>query len=183
MATLNFPASPSNGDTFTQNNIEWQYDATYNVWNISSSGVMGFTGSVGYTGSRGDIGYVGSKGDLGYTGSTGYTGSKGDTGYVGSQGIKGPAGLSYTSAINVSSNTATVTEVLYILTANATLTLPATPSNFDYVGVTNLSGFANSLVARNGEKIMGLTEDLTIDVANGGFSLFYSGSTVGWIIL
>jgi hypothetical protein len=63
------------------------------------------------------------------------------------------------------------------------LTLPATPANFDYVGVTNLSGFANSTVARNGEKIMSLSEDLTIDVMNGGITLFYSGSTVGWIIL
>ena len=183
MAILNFPASPSNGDTFTQNNIQWQYDATYNVWNISSSGVAGYTGSVGYVGSRGDTGFTGSQGDIGYTGSLGYTGSKGDTGYIGSQGIKGPAGLSYTSSVSTGTNITAVTEVLYILTANVILTLPAAPTNFDFVGITNLSGFPNSTVARNGEKIMGLTEDLTIDVANGGFSLFYSGSTVGWIIL
>jgi hypothetical protein len=183
MATLNFPSSPVNGEIFTQNDIQWQYDAVYGVWNIVSSGPAGYSGSIGYTGSRGDTGFTGSQGDLGYTGSTGFTGSRGDTGFIGSRGVKGPAGLSYASSVAISSNTAANTEVLYILTANVTVTLPATPADFDYVGITNLSGYANSTVARNGEKIMNLSEDLTIDVMNGGFSLFYSGSTVGWIIL
>ena len=160
-----------------------------------SQGEVGFTGSIGLTGSRGfqgndgftgsqGVGFTGSIGGDGFTGSIGFTGS---TGFVGSAstvpGPQGPAGLSFTSSVNVSSNTTASTQTLYILTANVTLTFPATPANFDYVGITNLSGFPNSTVARNGEKIMSLSEDLTIDVSNGGFTLFYSGSTSGWIIL
>jgi hypothetical protein len=142
---------------------------------VGAQGAQGVQGAVG-TGAQGAPGVQGAQGVQGAIGA-------GAQGAQGVQGSIGPAGLSFTSSVNVSSNTTAATQTLYILTANVTLTLPATPTNFDYVGVTNLSGFANSYVARNGEKIMSITEDLTIDVVNGGFTLFYSGSSAGWIIL
>lgn len=65
MATLNFPPTPINGETYSSGGVTWTYNSTYSVWNITSSG------PTGYTGSKGDIGYTGSQGDTGYTGSTG----------------------------------------------------------------------------------------------------------------
>jgi len=37
MAALNFPSSPSNNDTHTENNLTYKYDSTDGVWNLSSS--------------------------------------------------------------------------------------------------------------------------------------------------
>jgi hypothetical protein len=64
-----------------------------------------------------------------------------------------------------------------------TITLPASPSVNDKVGIADLAGtFAsyNLNVARNGQKIMGVTEDLALDVQNASVVLTYSGATYGW---
>ena len=37
MAALNFPASPSNNDTYSANGLTYQYDSTDGVWNLSQS--------------------------------------------------------------------------------------------------------------------------------------------------
>ena len=34
MANLNFPASPSNNDTYTANGLTYKYDSTDGVWNL-----------------------------------------------------------------------------------------------------------------------------------------------------
>jgi hypothetical protein len=69
------------------------------------------------------------------------------------------------------------------LTASLTLTLPASPATGDVIGVSNLSGTITAVVGRNGNKIMNVAEDMTIDTVNSGFTLIYSGATYGWIIL
>lgn len=64
-----------------------------------------------------------------------------------------------------------------------TVTLPASPSVNDKVGIADLAGtFAsyNLNVARNGEKIMGVAENLALDVQNASVVLTYSGATYGW---
>jgi hypothetical protein len=64
-----------------------------------------------------------------------------------------------------------------------TITLPASPSVNDKVGIADLAGtFAsyNLSVARNGQKIMGVAEDLALDVQNASVELTYSGATYGW---
>jgi hypothetical protein len=71
---------------------------------------------------------------------------------------------------------------LYVLTANLTLTLPATPSVGDRVALSNMSGTTTPTVARNGNLIAGLAEDLTIDVLNLSVEFIYSGASQGWII-
>lgn len=63
MTTLNFPPFPIDGDIFTQNDIQWQYDAVYGVWNVISSGPTGYSGSKGYTGSKG-LTYIGNTAPL-----------------------------------------------------------------------------------------------------------------------
>ena len=83
----------------------------------------------------------------------------------------------------ISSNTTAVANTLYVLTANLTLTLPASPSAGDSVKVSNRSGVATCTIARNSEKIMGATADLTIDKLNAGFEIIYSGSAQGWVLI
>lgn len=94
--------------------------------------------------------------------------------YVDSQGI----GVSV-----ISSNTTAVNGNLYVLTANLTLTLPASPSAGNYIKVSNRSGVATCTIARNSENIMGAAADLTLDKLNSGFELIYSGAAQGWILI
>ena len=99
MAILNFPTSPTIGQTYNANGKAWTWDGV--SWNNTTSGYTGSQGPIGYTGS---VGFVGSQGVIGYTGSVGfvgsastvagpigYTGSQGLIGYTGSQGVLGPS--------------------------------------------------------------------------------------------
>lgn len=66
-----------------------------------------------------------------------------------------------------------------------TLTLPATPSVGDVVGISDAAGtFStnNLTVARNSSKIMGEEANLTVDVKDSSFLLVYTGATTGWKI-
>jgi hypothetical protein len=72
---------------------------------------------------------------------------------------------------------------LYVLYATLTLTLAASPTVGDIVGVSNLSGTVTAVIGRNGNKIMNLSEDMTVDVLNDGFTLVYTGATYGWVLL
>jgi hypothetical protein len=70
-------------------------------------------------------------------------------------------------------------------TGTVTITLPSTPSVGDNVTFVDYAGTCgtNALVFdRNGELIMGLAEDLVVDVFNAANILIYSGSTQGWKI-
>ena len=69
------------------------------------------------------------------------------------------------------------------LSGSFTVTLPATPTLGDTVGITDAKGNfgVNSLfVARNGSLIQGLANDLEIDVKDASFLLIYTGATTGW---
>tara|TARA_Y100000389_G_scaffold54300_1_gene50157 strand:+ start:4674 stop:5021 length:348 start_codon:yes stop_codon:yes gene_type:complete len=68
-------------------------------------------------------------------------------------------------------------------TRAVTVTLPASPSFEDEISVVVVNGRLDNVVARNGQRIQGLTEDLTIDVENAAFSLIYVNSTFGWRII
>jgi len=70
-----------------------------------------------------------------------------------------------------------------VLTANLTLTLPSSPSAGNFIKISNRSGVATCTVARNSEKIMGATSDLTLDKLNSGFEMIYSGAAQGWILI
>jgi hypothetical protein len=83
----------------------------------------------------------------------------------------------------ISTNTNAVASGVYVLTADLTLTLPGSPSTGDWVRVSNLSAVLTCIIGRNGNNIMALGEDLTVDIANAGFTLEYSGATQGWVIL
>ena len=58
---INFPDSPTDGQTFTSGATTWVYVATPGVWKVAS-GPSGYTGSRGYTGSSGYTGSAGTDG-------------------------------------------------------------------------------------------------------------------------
>ena len=69
--------------------------------------------------------------------------------------------------------------------ASRTITLPATPTVGHVVRVvdhTKSCASFNIVIARNGEKIDNVAEDLRFTVNGASIELVYSGSTRGWII-
>jgi len=57
-----------------------------------------------------------------------------------------------------------------------TVTLPASPTNFDVISFLDYTGSFdtnNLTVARNGNNIMGLAEDMTVAVKNNSFDLIF----------
>jgi cytoskeletal protein CcmA (bactofilin family) len=81
----------------------------------------------------------------------------------------------------ISSNTNASTGVFYVATADLTLTLPASPTVGDIIGFQNSSDTVTCVIARNGENILSLAEDLTVDSLNTSINLQYAGSTTGWV--
>jgi hypothetical protein len=72
----------------------------------------------------------------------------------------------------------------YVLTAAtaATVTLPASPTISDTIYVTVANGLTTNVVARNGQNIQGLAEDMTIDNPYGSAQLRFSDATEGWVM-
>ena len=94
---------------------------------------------------------------------------------------------SYKQEVNlaISANTTFVAGRRYFVdtTAARTLTLPASPTLGQEITIFDATGSAgtnNITVARNGNKINGLTEDAIIDVDKAGAVLIYTGATLGW---
>ena len=83
----------------------------------------------------------------------------------------------------ISADTNAVKNTLYVFTATLTLTLPASPDLGDSIKISNLSDVATCVLGRNGNKIMGVAEDLTLDTASASFELIWSGDTKGWVII
>jgi hypothetical protein len=76
---------------------------------------------------------------------------------------------------------------LYIFTSTtgsiSTLTLPASPTSGDSIKISNIGGLAN-VIGANGNKIMGVAADMTINVTNAAFELIWSNiAAQGWIII
>lgn len=94
-----------------------------------------------------------------------------------------PATGDFNSVSIINTNTTAVSRTMYVATANLTLTLPATPAAGDIVGFSNMTGYANTIIARNGSDIMNLAENMTVDVADAGFTLIYSNTQYGWVII
>lgn len=64
--------------------------------------------------------------------------------------------------------------------AASTATLPASPTAGDTCWVTPGNGRLDNVIARNGQNIMGLAEDMTLDNANATVQLRFINSTLGW---
>lgn len=89
----------------------------------------------------------------------------------------------------ISANDTAVSNEGYMINASGgdiTLTLPASPSEGDTVGVKDAYNMATTntiTVARNSENIEGAAEDLVIDVDGAGLILVYCDATRGWEIV
>ncbi len=73
----------------------------------------------------------------------------------------------------------------YIITSSGTpvtMSLPTTPQNGDSIKFANMDG-RQTLIARNGSKIMSDAEDMTLDVVSTSFELIYESTSIGWTII
>jgi hypothetical protein len=83
---------------------------------------------------------------------------------------------------SASGATAAIVGFCYVFTATGTLTLPASPSAGNAVGFVNMSGTTTVSVARNGLKIMGLSEDMALNTTSARGTLVYIDATQGWVL-
>ncbi len=86
-----------------------------------------------------------------------------------------PTIISGTSAFAVANGHYVITN-----TTTTTVTLPASPAAGTIVWITNATTTTSHTVARNGSMVMGLAEDLIIDVQNINLQLRFIDSTRGW---
>lgn len=67
-----------------------------------------------------------------------------------------------------------------------TITLPLSPlvnDTIQIIDATGVFGSSNVTVARNGQEIQNLAEDLVLNINNTAITLVYTGATYGWLIV
>jgi len=98
----------------------------------------------------------------------------------------GGAGNPWTSIDNSDSpHTAGNNDRIFVDTSSAVVTVnvPASPQVGDIVKVVDVAGSFDTnacTIGRNSHKIMGLTEDLVLNLEHTAVELVYSGATYGW---
>ena len=156
MAALNFPAAPSVVDLYTANGSTWKWDGT--SWNVVPANAL-----------------LSTLEDVSLTSPA----SGQVLQYDGTEWVNAAV---FTTTVTATSTTASAGDHIHVTAATQTITLPASPSAGDRVAVT-VENFTDTVVARNGNVIMDLAEDFTIDVANMGVTLIYTDATNGWRLL
>jgi hypothetical protein len=71
-------------------------------------------------------------------------------------------------------------DYVVVTAATQTITLPATPLPGACVTVVVAGTWLDTVVARNGSNIMGLAQDLTLNIANAALQFTYTDATNGW---
>lgn len=92
-----------------------------------------------------------------------------------------PIAVGITSVVTAASITATVNTHVYVSAAGRTITLPASPTIGQRVLIT-VGNFTNTVVGRNGSKIMGSATDFTMDAAYLSIQFIYTDATQGWVM-
>lgn len=148
------------------------------ISNAAISVTSGGTGQISYTNGQLLIGNTTSGGldKTTLTAGNGVTITNG----VGSITIAA-AGL---PTMNIVSGTtqAAVAGNHYVLTnvAATTVTLPASPNAGDVVWVSVGNGLTTNVIARNGQNIQRLAQDMTLDTPYAAVQLRYVNATIGW---
>lgn len=81
------------------------------------------------------------------------------------------------------SKTLSNNEMCTVTASGVVLTLPASPSPANRVTVNITGNITNTVLARNGSKIMSLSEDMIINAGNASITLTYIDSNIGWRII
>ena len=101
----------------------------------------------------------------------------------------------YISTIETSSTVLRTVSTTYTALANDrivctaggfTITLPLSPivnDTIQIIDATGVFGSSNVTVARNGQEIQNLAEDLVLNINNTAITLVYTGVTYGWLII
>lgn len=93
-----------------------------------------------------------------------------------------PAGLPTMNIVSGTTQAATANNHYVLTNASATtVTLPASPAAGDVVWVTVANGRVDNVIARNGQNINSLAENMTLDNAYAGIQLRYADATRGWV--
>lgn len=72
-------------------------------------------------------------------------------------------------------------ELIYVTSNSQTITLPASPHPGNEVEII-VGNYTGTIVARNSQNIMGLAENMTIDLPYVGVRLIYVDATRGWVV-
>jgi len=70
----------------------------------------------------------------------------------------------------------------FVYYSTGTYTLPASPTVGDRIEIINRSGTVSAVLARNGSNIMGLADDLDLDILDATFKITYSNDIDGWVV-
>lgn len=82
---------------------------------------------------------------------------------------------------HLTTNTTLASNSKYSYSAGAlTLTLPAAPANGDEVVIYNTGSLLTTVVGRNGKTIMGLAQDINLDMPNKKFVFEYLSASGDW---
>ena len=92
-----------------------------------------------------------------------------------------PVAVGITSVVTAASITATVNTHVYVSAATKTITLPASPTIGQRVLIT-VGNFTDTVVARNGSKIMSSATDFTMDAAYLSIQFIFTDATQGWVM-
>lgn len=103
--------------------------------------------------------------------------------YVDSQ-VSAASGLPITIVSGTSQTAVANNHYVITNTASATtVTLPASPAAGAIVWVMNSTSRSDHVIARNGQLIAGINEDVVIDLSNVNIQLRFIDNTIGWRIL
>jgi hypothetical protein len=92
-----------------------------------------------------------------------------------------PISVGITTAVTAASITATVNTHVYVSAAGRTITLPASPAIGQRVLIT-VGNFTDTVVARNGSKIMSSATDFTMDAAYLSIQFIFTDAVQGWVM-
>lgn len=90
-----------------------------------------------------------------------------------------------TTSVVTGTSVSAVKDTRYFLTNNSStiVTLPSSPTQGDTIYVVVTNQLANNVIARNGNKIMSLNEDLTLDITYYSIGFTYIDTNLGWVII
>jgi hypothetical protein len=100
------------------------------------------------------------------------------SGNIGSYASGGTPTMSVTSS---TSFTAAVSTHYVLVGGATTVTLPASPAAGAVVWITVANGRTDTVIARNGQNINSLAENMTVDSAFAGLQLRFADATRGWV--